>query len=191
MTGDEAQHAELRTHGRAVRAALSASRRAAASERIVERLLTLPELTAAARVALYHPTGDEVDVLALGDALRARGVATLLPRVEDDALAMVEVTDATPLRDGYLGLREPEGPAVDVATLQAVIVPGVAFDPGGGRLGYGGGYYDRLLTRCPAATRIGVAFAGQVVDEIPRSPHDQPVDVLVTERGVWRTGARR
>ena len=94
---------------------------------------------------------------------------------------------------GPFGLSQPvaESPLVEVELVDAVIIPGVAFDACGRRLGYGGGYYDRLLPSLGAGcTRIGFAFAEQILAEIPAEPHDAVVDLVVTQNGVIRPPAR-
>ncbi len=94
---------------------------------------------------------------------------------------------------GPFGLSQPvaESPLVEVELVDAVIIPGVAFDACGSRLGYGGGYYDRLLPRLgPDCMRIGFAFAEQILAEIPAEPHDAVVDLVVTQNGVIRPPAR-
>ena len=114
------------------------------------------------------------------------------PRVDGDALEIVVVDDPVDLVPGHRGILEPVGPAVAPTTVDAVVVPGVAFDLDGGRLGRGGGHYDRLLaTLDDDTTRIGVAFSSQVVPVVPSDEHDQPVDIVVTEHAVHQTGARR
>ncbi|MDX1658870.1 MAG: 5-formyltetrahydrofolate cyclo-ligase, partial [Nitriliruptorales bacterium] len=92
---------------------------------------------------------------------------------------------------GYKGIREPAGPKVDPAIVEIALIPGVAFDVMGGRLGHGGGHYDRLLATLPhGALRIGVAFSCQLVPRVPRSPVDEPVDIVITERATYHTRAR-
>ena len=85
---------------------------------------------------------------------------------------------------GPYGIREPAAtlPVVAPRDLDVMLVPGVAFDPRGNRLGYGGGYYDRVLAARPCLT-IGIAWTFQVVDAVPMEPWDQPVDALLTESG--------
>ena len=79
--------------------------------------------------------------------------------------------------------------AVDPEKIDVVVSPGLAFDRRGHRLGYGGGYYDRYLARLHAhASRVGIGFAVQLLDEVPAEETDQPVDVVVTDRGVIRVG---
>ena len=85
----------------------------------------------------------------------------------------------------------PGLPLVDPATIDVVIVPGSAFDRAGGRMGYGGGFYDTFLTRLrPDARRIGIGFDLQVVERVPREAHDLCVDLIVTETRAIETGCR-
>ncbi len=91
------------------------------------------------------------------------------------------------LAPGFHGIPEPAAhcaPA-EIASIDWVLVPGIAFDRDGRRLGYGGGYYDRLLPLLPAdCRRVAGAFAGQCVDRVPSAPHDARVEVLITEDAV-------
>ena len=182
----------LRASTRAARAALSPEERIAASTRIVARLLALPELRAASTVLVYAPVRDEVDVGGVVAHLHAAGTRTLFPRVRGCELDLVAAADLRTLQLGYRGVREPSGPAIDPAVVDVAVVPGLAFDPRGGRLGSGGGHYDRLLARLPSeVVRIGVGFTCQVVPLVPRQAHDEPVQLVVTETAVHRaTGGR-
>jgi 5-formyltetrahydrofolate cyclo-ligase len=184
---DAAAKPPLRAAARAARRALSDAERRLASQRIVDRLLALPEIRQASTVLLYAPLREEVDLAGAVSALRERGVRTLFPRVRNADLELVAASDLLTLQLGHRGVREPAGRAVDPSVVDVAVVPGVAFDPRGGRLGAGGGHYDRLLA-CLAAdgTRIGVAFTCQLVPHVPTEPHDQPVDVVITEGGVHR-----
>ena len=87
---------------------------------------------------------------------------------------------------GYYGIPEPDPQKslrVDPREIDAAVIPGSVFDIHGGRLGYGGGYYDRFLVNdAPQAKRIGLAFEMQVVENVPVQPHDQPLDILITEK---------
>lgn len=181
----------LRRAATAARRQLSPQERAVASDAAVDRLLALPELREVHTVLLYAAVGDEPDVAAALAVLRQRGVRTLLPRVRGELVELVAAGELHSLAAGYRGIREPDGPSIDPEVVDVAIVPGVAFDPVGGRLGRGGGHYDRLLPALPSdAPRIGVCFACQVVPMVPREPHDAPIDVVVTERAVYRTLAR-
>lgn len=108
-----------------------------------------------------------------------------LPRTEAGGLAFHRVTDFSTLAKGRLGAREPAGGEVIApSAANVILVPGVAFDRDGARLGRGGGYYDRLLASVPAsARRIGVCFACQIVERVPVEPHDVALDEIVTEDG--------
>lgn len=177
----------LRAAARAARRALSDGERRLASQRIVDRLLALPELRQAGTVLLYAPLREEVDLSGVISALHERGARTLFPRVRETDLELVAATDLLTLQLGHRGVREPTGRAVDPTVVDVAVVPGVAFDPRGGRLGAGGGHYDRLLGCLSAdSSRIGVGFACQLVPHVPTEPHDQHVDVVVTEGGVHR-----
>lgn len=148
--------------------------------------------TAHPTVALFAGTPREIDPWPLAASLRADGWTVLLPRVADASLDLVAVTADADLRPGHRGVREPAGPATDAQRLRrdlcAVVVPGVAFDRAGGRLGQGGGHYDRLLAHLAAADCrhivVAVAQDEQVVTAVPREPHDVAVDVLVLPSGV-------
>jgi 5-formyltetrahydrofolate cyclo-ligase len=183
--------AALRVAALAARRSLRTGERATASQAVVERLTGLPELRHAQVVLLYAALTEETDIGAVIAPLHERGARTVFPRVHGDRLELVAASDLRTLQLGYRGIQEPVGPAVDPATIDVVLVPGVAFDPHGGRLGQGGGHYDRLLATLPSGTvRIGVCFAAQVVPVVPRDDHDLPVDIVVTDRALYRTGAR-
>lgn len=183
--------AALRRATRMARDQQSGPQRHLAAAAAVARLRRLPELRRAHVVALYAAHGAELDVGVLVEDLRDRGATTALPRVQDHDLALVATTAATPLEVGYRGVAEPRGRRVDLASVEVIVVPGLAFDPVGGRLGQGGGHYDRLLASLPAGTvRIGVGYACQLVPRVPCEPHDAVVDIVVTDRAVHRTDAR-
>lgn len=181
----------LRAEVRRRRASLDDATRRRAAAAAADHLLALPEVARAETVALYAAHGDELDPAPAGDALRARGLATVLPRVDGASLLLVPVGSGDQLSPGYRGVPEPVGDALPAEAVDVVVVPGVAFDRSGGRLGQGGGHYDRLLATLPRGSlRVGYAFACQLVDEVPRSLHDEAVDVVVTEDGTIRTYAR-
>lgn len=176
----------LRRAAQAARSSLPVAVRLAAAQAIRERLRTLPELRTARTVLTYAAGPNELDVGGVAEDLRERGLTTLYPRVHGDHLELVPVTDPTTLVVGHRGIPEPVGPATAITAVDAVIVPGVAFDRTGGRLGQGGGHYDRLLPRIGDALRIGVAFSCQIVPTVPRLAHDATVDIVVTEHSLLR-----
>lgn len=171
----------------AVRDALAPAVRATASQDIARRVSALPSFADARCPLLTLPFRSEWDTLPLVAIALAEGKTVALPRVNGATrmLDLYEVRDVD--RDtapGYRGILEPDPalPRVDVGAIDWVLVPGVAFDAAGRRLGYGGGYYDRLLALMPPATpRVAGAFDVQRVPVVPAAPHDLVVDTLATE----------
>lgn len=163
---------------------------AAASRRMCDRLMTVRSVQQAHKVALYRPTGHELDPTAAMMTMQQRGIETLLPRLVDDGIHLAPSGDPGLLVAGQRGIPEPASGSVPLDEIDVVILPGVAFDLDGGRLGRGGGHYDRLLALLPHdSIRIGVAHTGQMVTRVPREDHDELLDVLVTDRAVHHTGA--
>jgi 5-formyltetrahydrofolate cyclo-ligase len=186
-----ARKAALRRAASTARQGLTAAERAAASTAAAERIWRLPELRSARTVGLYVAHGAELDLTDLLGRCRDRGTRTALPRVTRNELVLVATTAGEDLFPGYRGIVEPTGPALEPAEIDVLVLPGVAFDPHGGRLGRGGGHYDRLLARAPARTvRIGVGFACQLVPNVPRERHDEGLDLVVTDRAVHRAPSR-
>lgn len=166
---------------------VSFEQRALRSRSIAERLAALPELSGISLLLTYWPMGSEVDPLFLIPLLPL-GIALALPRVVGRDIVPTAYSPGDPLAPSDLGPREPTlGGAVEPQAIGAVLVPGVAFDPSGGRVGYGGGFYDRFAQVLPTTTpRIALAFEFQVVPEVPNGPFDRRVDLIVTEERVIR-----
>jgi 5-formyltetrahydrofolate cyclo-ligase len=123
----------------------------------------------------------------------AAGKLLALPRVRREPKHLwlhAYPGEPSALVTGAYGIREPapDWPLVEPAAVDLVVVPGVAFDRHGTRLGYGGGYYDRMLPTIragnPAAALVGLAYGFQVVADLPGDPHDVPVDAIATEAGL-------
>lgn len=132
-------------------------------------------------VALYHAVGHELSLAsAANDALR-RGVTVCFPRVGPGGLSLHEVASWAQLSPGAYGIPEPaaSAPVVSPARVDITVVPGLAWGPGGTRLGQGGGFYDRLLPRVGGVS-WGVGFECQWLDALPLEPHDRPVDRVIT-----------
>lgn len=179
------------------RAGLPAAERTTRSDAATARLLALPELAEVAgrTIAGYVAVKGEMDPASALARVAARGGRVALPRVcaESPRLRFheVEAGAAPPPPAGPFGLCEPdaERPEVSIGQLDVVIVPGLAFDARGGRLGFGGGYYDGALAIARGGGRpalIGLAYDFQIVDDCPVGPGDLPVDLVVTEARVVR-----
>ncbi|MEM8834830.1 MAG: 5-formyltetrahydrofolate cyclo-ligase [Planctomycetota bacterium] len=172
--------------------ALTPEQREASSARTRETLLAHPNLRARGLVLLYLADDREPSVDALVGELLERGQRIALPRMDWDARMIVPVEIATPALVTEVrrhGIREPiEGPVAGFDEIGCVVVPGVAFDARGGRLGRGAGFYDRFLARLsPSARTIGVGFACQGVERVPTEEHDRMLDeVLLDGRSIIR-----
>nr|WP_202036443.1 5-formyltetrahydrofolate cyclo-ligase [Streptomyces mexicanus] len=187
----------------AARDALGADEVRRAARELASRALELPELARARTVAAYVSVGTEPGTLALLDALRARGVRVLLPvLLPDNDLdwgAYAGEDSLTRVRHGgRMALLEPSGPRLGpqaVTDADVVLLPGVAVDARGVRLGRGGGSYDRVLARLERAgahpALVVLLYDGEVVAHVPDQPHDRPVKAVVTPSGVRRFGGRR
>lgn len=174
------------------RKALSPEARASASAAVCGRLahdVAIHLSTGASghrgAVAVYFATPEEIDLADFMREMLACGVKLVSPRWDGAAYGLAAVKGLSPcdLRRGPMGILEPAGADyVDPADVAAWIVPGLAFTADGGRIGYGGGWYDRLLAdSADDALKIGVAFDFQIVPDIPAEPHDIRLDRVIAE----------
>lgn len=170
--------AKLRQHYRTVREGLNAEEVAAASRAICDRLTAWAPLRSAAAVLTYIAFRNELDLSALVTALPE--IEWVVPRVHGQELVL-HIYRPDRLVRHHFGMLEPAAdlPTVHPSAVSLVLVPGVAFDRRGGRLGFGAGYYDRLLPRT-TALRVGVTYDRCLADALPLDPHDQLVDWIVT-----------
>lgn len=194
----------LRRHAEAARAALGPDAHRRLSQAICRRteaevLQPLAErLGRKLTVMGYMPFRTEADIVAVLEWCWRQGYTVLLPRVvkQGGRLTLHRVGGLSELSLGAWGIREP-GPTIPewsesrCGGIDAILVPGLAFDERLGRLGYGGGYYDRWLAEraaagLPDALAVAPAFELQVVPAVPSEPHDFRIDVLVTEERVVR-----
>jgi 5-formyltetrahydrofolate cyclo-ligase len=177
----------LRERVLAARDSLPPEFRAAASAAIGKALAGRDDFAAASTVLLTLPFGSEWDSRPLLLTALERGKTVVLPRVNATARTLELCRLTEPTRDvlpGYRGIPEPQSHCALIAAdaIDWVLVPGVAFDTTGHRLGYGGGYYDRLLPQLRSdAARIAGGYEIQLVDHVPAAPHDVPVQALATE----------
>ena len=171
----------------AARDALTPQWRARASQAIAARIEAMETFARAHVVFLTLPYRSEWDATLLAQRALAEGKVVAAPRVDATSrmLHPYRIDDlARDVAPGHLGIPEPRPDCAPVALerIDWVLVPGIAFDPAGNRLGYGGGYYDRLLPRLARGVpRIAGAFEAQVVTTVPTAPHDIGVDCIATE----------
>jgi len=172
----------------AARSRLSAGDRAAAGAAVAERLSGLPEIQEARALLGFASFGGELPTDPVMAWVIASGRRLLMPYVDGAALRAAEVRAVEELAPGYRGIREPvQRVAVDPSEADVILVPGVAFDVHGHRLGYGGGFYDAFLAGIPRrAPRVGLCFDLQVVDDVPTDEGDENVDLIVTPERVIR-----
>jgi 5-formyltetrahydrofolate cyclo-ligase len=169
------------------RAGLGVTERAARSAAIRLSIQNIPEYAQSRSILFYMPFREEVDISPLLDSALDDGRMCALPRCAGRrSLRLFAVTDlASDLEQGMWGIREPKDCLNECTAdeISVIIVPGVAFDRQGRRIGYGAGYYDRLLAGT-RALKITPAFALQVLPELEQAAHDVSVDIIVTEREI-------
>jgi 5-formyltetrahydrofolate cyclo-ligase len=178
-----AEKAALRRLLLADRARLSPDQRAAAGRALRDAVLELPQVQMAGTIAAYYSLSSEPDTHGLVYALWKRGGYVLLPLLRPDAdLDWASYEGPDSLRPGPRGLAEPAEPprGMDaVARADLVLVPALAVDRGGVRLGRGGGSYDRALARvAPGIPTIALVYDGELLDEVPADDHDQRVRLV-------------
>jgi len=189
--------ASLRRDATARRAALDPSFRAAASAVITAAVLGRLTALRPEGIMVYAAMRDEVDPAAVTRAAIAAGIPVAYPLIDwtTRRLSPIHLRVPDRLQPGRFGVPEPpedQREPFDPQQLTVVLVPGLAFDRRGYRLGYGAGMYDQLFGELPAtALRWGLAFAAQVVDQVPTEEHDEPLDAVVTETEWLKTEARR
>ncbi|MBM6593066.1 5-formyltetrahydrofolate cyclo-ligase [Microvirga pudoricolor] len=171
------------------RDALPKAFRVEAAGRIAEAALALPELRHVTPVGGYWTIRSEVNARPLLEALIGRGQDVALSQIIHPHLSWRLWRPDDPLIKGGFGVREP-GPDAPEVFPKALIVPLVAFDRRGGRIGYGKGHFDRAIAALEAQhpiLTVGLAYSAQEIDEVPVEPHDRLLDIIVTEAGPIRT----
>ena len=176
----------------AKRDSLDPDTRKAKDSLIKERLFSLEEFRQAPIVFLFASFRSEVSTFEqIAEALNI-GKRVILPSVDsvNKELRLYEIKGLSELSAGYMGIPEPsvsEERERDINDVTLVIMPGAAFDPKGNRLGYGGGYYDRLLSRLRRRIPlVALAYEEQLLDSVPAGPHDIRVHMIVTDKRVIR-----
>jgi 5-formyltetrahydrofolate cyclo-ligase len=178
---------ELRRHLLAQRAMLTPAEIAQHSTAIAANVCALPAFCVSHTIMVYMALPQEVQTQQIITQARQVQKRVAVPVVRGQDLVAVALSEApTQLRRGRFGILEPCGTQtlIHPQEIGCIVVPGVAFDTRGGRLGFGKGYYDRFLGQLPATTyRCGLAFGIQVVPCVPQAPHDICMHGIVTEQG--------
>jgi 5-formyltetrahydrofolate cyclo-ligase len=201
MSGEEKgpEKAQLRGQIRAARqerrsADIEGSLRALSGEAISSLVLSeldrLRPLNSSSVVAMYVSTETEPNTVTLRAALRAVGATVLIPRVSGESLEWCVDHDQLTLINSRWGINEPTGPAVGMGAdpliaSSAIVVPALAIDASGFRLGQGGGFYDRTLAELDSTDRpivIGVVYDDEFIEAVPHEPHDIQMDLIVTDK---------
>lgn len=173
----------IRQERRSLRQSLTSAEVEEKSRRVAEKLQLLPALEKAGNIMAYMPFDNEVDLREVLAAFRSQGRVILLPRIgPDNNLEAVPFRENQQWQRRSFGVLEPDGAAFPREEIQSVLVPGLAFDPLGYRLGFGRGYYDRFLSGLdPRVFRCGVCYEFQVVDSVFPTDTDVPMHWVVTD----------
>ncbi len=163
------------------------------SDRIIERVYNLPEFNAAGSILIYLDIKSEVRTRPYLTELLSLGKVIVVPFITKQGLELFHLEDLGELEDGAFGVLEPalelrkdDSKIVLPAEIDIALIPGVAFDKNGSRLGYGKGYYDRLLLELkPECLMIGLAFECQIFPSVPQEEHDISIDKIVTESQIY------
>lgn len=186
------QKAERRSAAKAWLATLSPADRAARSRALCDRLLAWPEFRAAQVVMSFLPMPSEPEVTLIHAAILSAGRRVCVPRTDWGSGSLVPIEIAAPMPVAVVlnrGASEPaDGAEIELGAIDVILVPGLAFDGSGGRLGRGAGFYDRFIRRwraarpgVPGSRAIGVAFEEQIGGVVPMEEGDARLDALATE----------
>ena len=188
--------AELRQKLLSRRDSIPPEVRKAKNRLIRDSLLSLEEFRNAGVIFFFASFRTEVDTTELIKISLSTGKHVVLPKVNQDRhdLLLFEVSDLGDLAPGYMGIPEPSAEAkqMSINEVDIVVIPGAGYDASGNRVGYGGGYYDRLLSGLQKDIPvIAPAYEEQVTDSVPTEPHDIKVNVIVTDRRLIRCGPQQ
>jgi 5-formyltetrahydrofolate cyclo-ligase len=184
--------AELRREARARLAAIDRAGRDSASLEIARRVWEVEAVACARTLLLFAGRPDEVETDPIAEEARRRGIRVAYPLCDAATGCLTLHSPEGALVPGAYGIREPDPASsvlLETGAIDAVLVPGLAWDRAGGRLGRGAGYFDRLFGDAEwRGFRCGLFFAAQEVPAVPLDPWDAHLDAVVTEREVWRRG---
>lgn len=176
----------LRQNAKRIRAALKERQGFAAAEQATNHAKQLLKgIDPAVTIGLYYPIGDEMETRLLMQSLQTMGRQTALPCVTapNEPLIFRSWEMGDPLVNGAFGTKEPE-PEAPMVTPGFLICPLLAYDENCYRLGYGGGFYDRTLMHTPSIKAFGLAYGGQIVENLAQEDHDVPMHGIITESGI-------
>lgn len=158
---------------------------------IEDRMFLLPEFKTAKTVFFFASFRSEVDTFGMIGRALGEGRRVVLPRVEGRLLGLYEIRSVAELVPGYMKIPEPSALTDDrkknINDVDAIIIPGAAFDENGNRIGYGGGFYDRLLSTLQRKVPVmAVCYEDQIVPAVPAEPHDIRIYTIITDKRVVR-----
>lgn len=172
-----------RTHFRELRNTLTTAQKNSWDRSICQQLLDLIEANEYRTIHTYLPIRTEVDLLPLIQQLLDRQLTVVCPKtLENRQLEQLILTDLNNLTTGLYSTKHPTKAVIYTGEYDLIIVPGLAFDRHGYRLGYGGGYYDTFLTNHPTALKVGAAYPFQLVDKLSHEVHDVPLNKIIIGR---------
>lgn len=171
----------LRKEIRALKRAMTRQQIAEKSEALARQLYAHPLYQNARCIYGYLPYNQEVRTTAMLEKALLDGKRVAVPKVYGDTMRFVYITDLSKVEKGYCGIPEPveDGPVAQEEDA-LVLMPGLAFDHEGGRMGYGGGFYDRLLEKEPKHPTLALCYDFQMVERVPMEEHDHRVDAVIT-----------
>lgn len=181
------------------RAAIPPEQKRKADNARNERIRSWNEYQKAELLLFYVSYRSEADTIQLIREALAAGRAVAVPKVVGSDMIFYRIEDFSHLMEGYRGILEPDTALMGVVPIDfskivpektVLFLPGCAFDRNGGRMGYGGGFYDRFVENYPEIMRVALAYEEQLVEKVPREMHDMPVDVIVTEERILLTGRK-
>lgn len=161
------------------------------SKKITDNLLKLDEYIKAGTIFIYYPFRSEIDTTAIIKDAILKGKKVVLPKVEGREIKTFFVSDLRKdLKSGSFGILEPEisrCKEADVNEIDLAIVPGLCFDMNFSRIGYGGGFYDKILGKLgKGVKKIALAFDLQIISNVPSCSHDKKVDIILTESKIYK-----
>ena len=174
---------ELRKEIKSLKQVFTETQNLAEADIIFHKIETLPEFQNAETILMYWSLPDELPTHRFVEKWSG-SKQILLPAIEGDEMLIKKYSSTTQMKQGLLGILEPDWDEIFEGKIDLVIVPGIAFDPQKNRLGRGKGFYDRFFEK-NVVLKIGVCFDFQLLESIPHSKHDIKMDIIVTPDGIY------